>query len=235
MFLRIADSEKEPLNTIIDSDDVCIPTSMRRLVKLIPVFNIIYPFWSADNVQLDTVFKSLKHCDTLLPLLESVEKKGRKSVEASAVNKNEELRVIPLQPLKDMLAFYNKYREQLGITLTDNDIKLVKEYFCEFVRRNEFPEKSRRLGSVFFYENLLVADMAQKSRSQRNPGRFCEAEIVETRHIDRYDLRWLTDIRKTCIFKDCLDAVRNYWTGKMTKQPKIEIVFSGKYILKELT
>lgn len=235
MILRIADIEKEPYNSVIDSDDVCFPTSVRRIVKMIPVFNIIYPFWSVDNVQLDTIFESLKNCNTLLPKLEMIENQGEKYVNASIVNINEELSVLPLQPLKEMLDFYKRYREQSGITLSDSDMELVKEYFCEFVRRTEYSEKSGRLGSIFFYENLMVADMARKALGQRNHGRFCEAEIVETRHLDRYDQRWLTDIRTTCIFKDCQDAIRSYWEGKMTEHPKVEIVFSGKYILNELT
>ena len=59
-------------------------------------------------------------------------------------------------------------------------------------------------------------------------------ETVTTRSLDRYDLRWLTDVRPTCVFEEFFDAVKSYWNGEMTESPKIEYLFSGKYMLKEM-
>ena len=233
MILRIADSEKEPFNTIIDSDDVCFPPTMFRILKMVPVFNIIYGFWSQNGVQLDTVFESLKNCDTLLQKLQDAENQEKKHVNSYIVNHNEELQVLPIEPLKDMLLFYKKYRDEAEIVLKDSDLTCIKEYFYEFVRRNNFNDKNGRWNSVYFYENLGVASMAFKD-SGRKFGKFCEVEIVEQRSLDRYDQRWLTDIKTTCIFKECHNAVTNYWRGVMTEHPKVEYLFSGKYILKEL-
>lgn len=233
MLLRIADREKEPLNHVIDSDEVCFPPTMFRILKMIPVFNIIYGFWSENNVQLDTVFGSLKNCDALLLKLQYLENQGKKHIIANLVNHNEELGVIPVEPLKDMLNLYKRYRDEAEIVLKDSDLTCIREYFYEFVRRKHFPEKNGRFNTVFFYENLGVAEIATKD-SGRQSGRFCEVEIVETRSLGRYDLRWLTDIRTTCIYKEFLDAVQNYWKGEMTEHPKVECLFSGKYVLKEL-
>lgn len=233
MILRIADSEKEPFNTVIDSDDVCFPPTMFRIIKMIPVFNIIYPYWSENNVQLDTVFESLKKCDALLPKLQDIENQGKKHVNSALVNHNEDVSLIPLKPLKETLEFYKKYHDKAEIVLKDCDLTCIKEYFYEFVRRNCYPDKNGRFNTVFFYENLGVAAMSMNDKV-RPSCRFCEVEIVETRSMDYYDQRWLTDLRPTCIFKECFDAVKSYWGGDMTEDPKAEILFSGKYVLKDL-
>lgn len=233
MFLRVADPGKEPFNTIIDTDSVCFPKSMFRILKLIPVFNIVYGYWTGDNVQLDTVIESLKNCDTILPMLQKAENQGDKYVNSYLVNQYEELRVIQVEPLKDMLSLYKKYRDEMEIVLCDNDMTLLFEYFYEFVRKNCFPDKTGRLNSVFFYDNLeVVADLIKEYGPQL--GKICEAEFVETRSLDRYDLGCLSDIRPTSIFKECQDAVMNYWNGEITDHPTVEYLFSGKYILKEL-
>lgn len=233
MFLRVADSEKEPLNTILDSEKLSFPQPMCRVLEMMPVFNIIYGFWSENNVQFDTVLESLQHCDELLLKLQNMENQGKKHIIASLVNSNEELGVLPIEPLKEMLDLYQRFRDKSGIVLKDNDLTFIKEYFYEFVRRSYFPEKNSRLNSVFFYENLEVASMTAKELGHKFTD-FCMVEIVETRSFDRYDQRWLTDIRTNCVFVECLEAVKNYWKGEMTDYPKIECLFDGKYVLKEL-
>lgn len=234
MYLHIADGEKEPINAIIDSDDACFTPMIFRIVKMIPVFNIISVFWAENNVQLDTVFEGLKNCDALLERLQCVDKQSVKYFNANMVNHNEELALLPLDAFKEMLSMFKRYRDEAGFTIKDSDLICIKELFYESVRRECFPEKNGRLGTVFFYENLMVAEMAYHQKGKKD-GRFCEVEIVETRSLDRYDSRWLTDLRASCIFKECLDAVKNYWKGEMTEHPKMEILFSGKYILKDLS
>lgn len=233
MILRIADGEKEPFDTIIDSADVCFHATMYRILKMIPVFNIIYPFWSEHKVQLDTVFKSLKNCDTLLQQLQEIENQGGRHISSCSVNYDEELAVLPACPMKEMLEFYKKYRDEAEIELKNSDLACIKEYFCEFVRRTYYLDKNSRFNAVFFYENLDVAAAANIASRQKTC-KFAEVEIVETISLDRYDQRWLTDIKNTCICKECEDAIKNYWQGLMTDHPKVEYLFSGKYILKEL-
>ena len=234
LILRIADSKKEPVGTVIDSDDVCHSKTMDGILKMIPVFNIIYSFWSENNVQFDTVFESLKQCDSLLTKLQEHEDQEKKYINTCIINFDEELRVIPLAPLKEMLVLYKKYRETAGINLVDNDMEYIKEYFYEFVRRNHFFEKNSRLNSVVFYENLEVASTALRNNDYHKTGRLYQVDFVETRSIDRYDGQWLSDIKPTFIFKECLDAIKNYWSGSMTSNPKAEYLFSGKYLLREL-
>lgn len=234
MFVRVVDRDKEPLNTPIDSDDVCFPPKMSRILKMIPVFNIIYGFWSENNIQLDTVFESLKNCDVILDHIHNVENQGKKYINSCVVNNNEELSVMPVIPLKETLVLYKKYRDEAEIVLCESDLWCIKEYFCEFVRKSCYAEKQGRLGSVFLYENLGVAAMAGKNDVRNKYGTLCEVKIVEKRVLDRHDGRWLSDIRTTCLFKECFEAIKNYWEGKMTDNPKVEYLFSGKYTLKEL-
>lgn len=234
LILRVTNPDNESLNTLIDSDDVCFPSAMYRMIRMIPVFNIIYNFWSQNNVQLDTVFESLKYCDRLLKKLQDAEKQGKRYINSCLVNHNEELGVIPAIPLRDMLLFYKKYRDATELQLSDSDISCLREYFYEFVRKNKFYDKNCRFNSVFFYENLGVAAMIAKNTNRRKSGKFSEVEIVEERSLGRYDRRWLDDIRSTCLFKECMESVMNYWEGKMTPNPKVEYLFSGKYILREL-
>lgn len=233
MYLRIAEGDKEPLDTLLNSDDAGFPDTMPRIIKMIPVVNIIYNYWSENNVQLDTVFESLKNCDALLPELQSLENHKKRYANAKIVNHNEELGVIAIRPLKEMLIFYKDYRDKANLSLTDSDLICLKEYFYEFVRKNEFPERQGRLGSVSLYENLGVAAMMNK-RLGRRFNKFCEAELVETNCVERHDMGWLTDIRPTCIFKEFVEAIKNYWEGNTSPNPKTEWLFSGKYILREL-
>jgi len=154
LILRVANHDNESLNTLIDSDDVCFPSAMYSMLRMIPVFNIIYNFWSQNNVQLDTVFESLKYCDRLLKKLQDAEKHGKRYINSCLVNNNEELGVLPAIPLKDMLLLYKKYRDATELQLSDSDISCLREYFYEFVRKNKFYDKNCRFNSVFFYENL---------------------------------------------------------------------------------
>ena len=234
MILRVADKDKEPLNTLIDSDDVCFPADLNRIIKIIPVFNIIYNFWLENNVQLDTVFESLKQCDRLLEKLQSIENKGERYFSSLIININEGLSMLPVIPTKEMLVLFKKYRDEVRLTIHNDDILYIREYFYEFVRKSHYTDKQGRIGSVFFYENLGVAAMNYKAANNRNSKAFCEAEIVETRSMERHDERWLSDVGMNCIYSECLEATNNYWEGKMTQNPQVEYLFSGKYILKTL-
>ena len=233
MILRVLDNENEALNSVIDSDEMCFPPKMSRILKMIPVFNIIYEFWSKNNIQLDTVFNSLVRCDQLLAMIQNLENQEKRHIYASYLNFCEEVQVLPLIPLKEMLVLFKNYMAEAEIKLEDRDLACIKEYFYEFVRRNYFIEKNGRFNTVFFYENLEVANMSMKDFGRKSV-KFCEVEIVETRSMDRYDRHWLTDIKPNSIFKECLDAAKNYWSGEMTKHPDVEYLFSGKYVLKEL-
>ena len=130
LILRIPDSVKEPIDAIIDSDDVCSSDIICGIMKIIPIFNIIYNFWSENNVQFDTVFESLKNCDALLKKIQDLENQDKKYIIASLVNHNEELGVIPLAPFKEMLLLYKKYRAASGYAVTDADLSRMKEYLC---------------------------------------------------------------------------------------------------------
>ena len=233
MLFRLADPEKEPTNTLIDSDNTCILADSTRILDVIPVFNIILPFWTDSNVQLDTVFACIKNYDAILKKVEEAENKGKKYISSSLVNRNEELSIISLQPLKDMLVFYQKYHDVSKIEMKESDMPFLYEYMIEFVRRNDYSEKQGRFNSVFFYENLEVAVFSNK-RLHKKSGSLCEVEIEETRNIEKYDGRWISDIRETCIFSEFLNASKSYWEGKMTDNPQIEYLFSGKYILKDI-
>lgn len=234
MILRISDGEKEPINAIIDSDDVCCTPSTFRILKMIPVFNIIYDFWSNNNVQLDTIFAGLQNCDALLRMFQNLENQSITHIDTNFVNYNEQLAVLPVRPLKAMLMLFKNYRDEAGFTLKSSDLTYIKEYYFEAVRRDCYPEKNGRLNTVILYDNLKDAEMACHNVSRCKTTKYCEVEIVETRSLDSYDSQWLADIRSNCIIKEAFNAAKNYWDGKMTQNPKTEILFSGKYILKEL-
>ena len=54
-YFRIPDVKKEPTGVTLDSDNTGLYPGLARMLEIIPVFNIILPFWSATRLQLDTV------------------------------------------------------------------------------------------------------------------------------------------------------------------------------------
>ena len=230
-LFRYADIKKEPINTPIDSSETCLLRRFMRILDLIPVFNIMIPFWTKSNIQLDTVFLSLKNFKTLLEKIQVVEKQGKNYISSSLININEELAVVPLQLLKEMLVLFRKYNELTKVELQETDLVLLIEYMAEFVRKSNYPDKIGRLNAVFFHENLEVAVLADKRVNGEFAGKFCRVEMLKTENLERYDSRWLTDVRPSCIQSEFQTAVKNYWEGVMTQRPKIEYLFSGKYLL----
>lgn len=221
-LFRYADVKKEPINIRIDSCDTCLLRRFMRILDLIPVFNIMIPFWTKSNIQLDTVFLCLKNFKTLLEKIQVVEKQGKNYLSSSLININEELAVVPLQHLKEMLVLFRKYNELTKVELQETDLVLLIEYMAEFVRKSNYPDKIGRLNAVFFHENLEVAVMAEKRVNGEFSGKFCRVEMLESEQMDRYDSRWLTDIKPSCIQSEFMAAVKHYWEGEMTQRPKIE-------------
>ena len=230
-LFRYADVKKEPINIRIDSCDTCLLRRFPRIFDLIPVFNIMTPFWTKSNIQLDTVFLCLQNFRKLLDKIQVIENQGKNYISSSFVNSNEEMTVISLQPLKEMLLLFQKYNDLTKFELHDNDFILLIEYMVDFVRKSQYSDKIGRLNAVFFHENLEVAVMAEKRVNGEFSGKFCRVEMLETEQMDRYDSRWLTDIKPSCIQSEFMAAVKHYWEGEMTQRPKIEYLFSGKYLL----
>ena len=89
----------------------------------------------------------------------------------------------------------------------------------------------RRTECAFFFTNIQDA-LNFKAYPGMEDAVLCEVEIIKEEHSMKADMRWLDNIdEKTATAADAMDALSEYWTGKMTAQPVEEILFTGKFKL----
>ena len=234
VFFRIPDAESEPPGQLIDSADISCPFKMRRLLELIPVFNMMLPFWRDSRMQLDTMLKCMQNIGFTWQIIDDFEKKGRLHANARYINADEEISLIPIKPLKEMLAIFGRYQNATQINIWPDDYKYIREYLFEFVRKSRFHDKNGRFNSVFLYENLGVAVQIDKEYKAGVSSTLCQVRTVEVRSLDRYDVQWLTALTPGHICNDYFRGADNYWSGRQSASPKAEILFSGKYVLQKL-
>jgi|GEM_PF-3564257 len=232
-FFRLADADNEPLNTLIDSDDVCFPSSMLRIIELVPAFNMMIPFWKECNIQLDTVFECFKNFPFLLDEMQDAENQCRKFVSTNFINPGEEISLISLRSLKNTVDLYRKYFCLTNILLKNNDLPIIKECFIEFVRRNLYYDRMSRFNSVFLFDNQRDVEVCRGLVNKNHNETVCKVELKEMRRLEKYDGNWLSDVSNDVKYFEFLNAAKFYWSGKTTRNPEIEYHFSGKYVLRE--
>lgn len=106
----------------------------------------------------------------------------------------------------------------------------IWEVMFERVRPVSIP--FRRTECAFFFTNIQDAIIFKNTYPGMELGVLCEVEIIEEDSSFKADMRWLDNIdENTATAAEAMDALSEYWTGKMTAQPVEEILFTGKYKL----
>ncbi len=233
-FFRLADTRHEPCWIVLDSDKEMSNKNINRIQELNPIFSFILPFWKDANIQLDTVFECLKKTDQVKKIIEFAEEKQKTHINIRYVNMDEEIEVVSIKGLKEILDYFEKYKNFISEDLNDNDMDIFKECFWEFVRKHETPNNESRLFSMPIYETIMCASDVKKVIKLNNKTKICGLEITETRSLKKYDGNWYYSLTPRDIYNDYMRSAKQYWSGKMSDNQKIEYQFSGKYILKEL-
>lgn len=234
VFFRIPDVKSERLGGTLDTDMAEPHVNVTRLLDIMPVFNTIMPFWKETHLQLDTVFMSLQQLPTLIQSIDIAEKRDKTHINARNINASEEISIVSIRELKELLESYEKYQKFKNLVLNTYDLHLIMECFLEYVRKMEFPDKGSRLGALMMYENLGVAVQFNKMYNPDNNAKLCEVTIEEERSLDRYDASWLQQLTPVNIYTDYYNAIKSYWSGKISENRKLEWLFCGKYSLKEI-
>lgn len=149
---------------------------------------------------------------------------------------------------------YNRAEWQLLSTLVDislnNDISLssicnaaveqnpdigyflpgIWEVLFEKARPEGIP--IRRTECSFFFVNKADALKYKSSYPGMQNGTLCEVEIINEIFLMQADMKWLDSINENAVkASEVIDEFEKYWTGEMTENPTVEILFVGKYKL----
>ena len=233
-YFRIPDTGTEPIGLFLDTDNAGCYLPMTRMLEIIPFFNIMLPVWKETHLQFDTVFYCLKKMHLVEQIILKTQRKDKTYINARLINPEEEIPIISIKMLKEMYEMYLKYINETQITLKSSDLSFAKEYFFEFVRKNEFIDKRGRLDSLFIYENLGLAQHLNKVYYPKNEVELCKVRVEERRSLDRYDANWFHSLDTSHVYTDYHHAARSYWSGVVSGYGMIEYLFSGKYILMQI-
>lgn len=121
-----------------------------------------------------------------------------------------------------------------GLGFSYDDLPFVWEYLWEVYRKNFFPEKISRFSSVFLFDDEQNLINFQNDHHLFEALVPCKVELLETRRCEAYDMAWLDNIPTDCTFDEFSEYGKGYWSGAITDNPTIEILFSGIYKLTEL-
>lgn len=96
-----------------------------------------------------------------------------------------------------------------------------KERVFERIRKENFQDCPSRLGAIFLFENL---DLAEEANMIWWHGKraVLSAKIIEARCIGRYDLKHLDASPQ-----EWEDAAYKYWSGILTLKPVPEVLVNG--------
>lgn len=91
-----------------------------------------------------------------------------------------------------------------------------------------------RLSCTFFFKDLLDVKYYVEEYGFQI-GVVCEVEILRQDNIFEGDIRWLDNLdTQTMKAKTLYDNFYNFWQGRLTADPHIEVLFEGRYKLNPL-
>lgn len=90
----------------------------------------------------------------------------------------------------------------------------------------------KRTDCAFFFNDIENSLNFRKTYLGSRKGQLCSVEIVEEVFTMKADMNWYVSINEaTATALEVIDAFGKYWSGEMTSDPAIEVLFVGKYIL----
>ncbi|HJH77269.1 MAG TPA: DUF2441 domain-containing protein [Prevotellaceae bacterium] len=143
---------------------------------------------------------------------------------------NEQKKYIPMQPLMDFIVDYNKYFQETGIFLNEDNGhgQYFWEIIWDIVRKNEFPDAPCRLDCCFAFTNKKDAVLFANEFRDNDNRRLAEI-IINDADVTEYDMQWLTNVPVNSTMNEAIEYARNYWKGLKTENPIIEALILGEY------
>ena len=106
----------------------------------------------------------------------------------------------------------------------------IWEVLFERAKPQNIPLK--RTECAFFFTNRADALSFKANYPGMELGVLCEVEIIKEDYSIELDMNWLDAIdENTATAQQAIDAFENYWSGKRTSHPIMEVLFVGKYKL----
>lgn len=121
-----------------------------------------------------------------------------------------------------------------GIVLHKNNMRLHNELLIEKYRQLNFPHHNSRLTSMYFFENLRVAEQAYEWGGHFSPEYLGEFELFPSNSISRLDSNWITyaPLRQDRRIQN-EEWINKYWSGEPFpgKSPVWELIVQGRGVL----
>lgn len=106
----------------------------------------------------------------------------------------------------------------------------IWEVLFERARPKGIPLK--RTECAFFFKNKEDALKFKATYPGMDMGVLCEVEIIKEDYSIEVDMNWLDAVDENmATAQDAIDAFKHYWAGEKTGNPKMEVLFVGKYKL----
>ena len=231
IYYRLVDTNIERLHVVIDTENASLPQRMEKTMELIPLFNILTPFWSDSGLQLDTACNCMLYLDLYLPIIQKIEARKEQYVPTFFINSHEKIDSIPFSTIKKFIFAYCDHYEQTRQSLEATDLQYIWEYLWEVVRNSLFPDRLSRFHGTFLFDSYQSAQLFQEREDPQHHRTICKVEINEIRALESYDMTCLNETPTSATFNEVTQIIRNYWEGKQTKTPFSEYLLSGKYTL----
>lgn len=231
IYYRLVDTNIERLHVVIDTEKTSLPQRMEKTIELIPLFNILTPFWSESGLQLDTACNCMLYLDRYLPIIQEIEARKEQYVPTFFINSHEKIDSLSFLTIKEFIFAYCDHYEQTRQSLEVTDLQYIWEYLWEVVRNSLYPDRLSRFRGTFLFDSYQSAQLFQEREDPQQLRTICKVEINEIRAIESYDMTWLNDTPTSATFNEVVQIIRNYWEGLQTKTPFSEFLFSGKYTL----
>jgi hypothetical protein len=208
-----------------------MPQRMEKTIELIPLFNILTPFWSKSGLQLDTACNCMLYLDLYLPVIQKIEARKEQFVPTFFINPKEKIDSIPFLTIKKFIFAYCDHFEQTHQSLEVTDLQYIWEYLWEVIRNSLYPDRLSRFHGTFLFDSYQSAQLYQEKEDPQHLRTICKVEINEIRALESYDMTWLNETPTSATFNEVTQRIRNYWEEQQTQSPFSEFLLSGKYTL----
>lgn len=148
---------------------------------------------------------------------------------------------IPSIIIKSILAVFSKHYQQKKLHFHFNawnplHLSCIYPYCYEAIRLylNQQGKSIRtgRLNSAYFFTNTNDCQYYIKTQGI-SFAQIYNIDIIEEYASFKGDMNWLEQLEiETFTSKDIIQSATKYWSGELTNKPIIEILFHGKYQLK---
>lgn len=234
---RIINRKSEGTCIEVDTNvrDVSERIKLTRLYS--PIFDLVVPFWQETKVQLSTAVELLLGIRHYREQIESEMEYGN-TFYVLPVEFNELQKKLPLQRVYLYMNDYIRVLNNLHIETSLDWRQYIWEYLWERERTISYNTEPSRQTCLFAFDNLEDVYKYKRERdaepTQKEETEICEVQINDVYSLKKYDARWLDNLPPKATYEMYLVAVRNYWKGKKTRQPMMEYILHGKYVLKPI-